>query len=253
MSAVALHDHSDHLSAFGVSRPPEIHVECPAFSGTLGLLFVCVRDKKVDLLDVPLAPVCEAYFRYVLADETTDLDSAGVALAALSYLVERKVWALVNKPDEDEPESDVFDEGLEPWVQEFTPAIESLYDLQSERDQLFFRTGDTATAVYELPFDTEDVTPNDLARAFERLLERAKPDLSEPPVHKTRRNLSDVVVEVMGLLPNELTPLEEIFTGEFTKADVVWWFLALLELIRLGQARVQLDGGNVLFARGAAV
>jgi hypothetical protein len=35
--------------------------------------------------------------------------------------------------------------------------------------------------------------------------------------------------------------------GDFTRSEVVWWFLALLELIRLGQARVDLKDGDVRF------
>ena len=34
-----------------------------------------------------------------------------------------------------------------------------------------------------------------------------------------------------------------------TKSEVVWWFLALLELIRLGQARVEVKDGDVRFKR----
>ena len=42
---------------------------------------------------------------------------------------------------------------------------------------------------------------------------------------------------------------DEIATGEFTRSEVVWWFLALLELIRLGQAMVTLKDGDVRFKR----
>ena len=40
-----------------------------------------------------------------------------------------------------------------------------------------------------------------------------------------------------------------LFVGEYTRTDAVYWFLALLELIRLGAATVKLDGEEVLFAK----
>jgi hypothetical protein len=50
-------------------------------------------------------------------------------------------------------------------------------------------------------------------------------------------------------LPIEFALLENIVVGEFTRSEIVWWFLALLELIRLGQARVKVEGEEVFFAR----
>ena len=60
------------------------------------------------------------------------------------------------------------------------------------------------------------------------------------------------MVIVLKALPGEFQTLDEIVTGEFTRSEVVWWFLALLELIRLGQALVKIEEGEVRFARGNA-
>ena len=78
------------LSPTGVIAPPPIQVECPKFSGSLAMLFACVRDRKVELLDVPLFPICEAYFAYLMESDWANLDEAASALAALAYLLERK-------------------------------------------------------------------------------------------------------------------------------------------------------------------
>ncbi len=50
-------------------------------------------------------------------------------------------------------------------------------------------------------------------------------------------------------LPEKFQPLDQIVTGEYTRSEVVWWFLALLELIRLGQAKVEVKDGDVRFKR----
>lgn len=250
MAALAQTLTRDRPGPLGVIDPPDIQIECRAFSGSLATLFVCVREHKVDLMDVPLAPICEAYFRYVVQAADGDLEQAGVALAALAYLVERKAWGLLPVPESEEPEDEGLLDPIEPSVQAFGPVIHDLLELFDSRERLFFRQAE-GTLPYEVPFDTDGVTSADLANALARLVSRAKPDpvghLSRP-----RRSLSDQMVLVLKALPDEFAPLEEIVTGDFTRSEVVWWFLALLELIRLGQSLVKMDGGIVMFAKGSA-
>lgn len=239
---------AEPVDALGVTSPPDIQIRCEAFTGSLGALFQMARDGKIDLLGVPLAPICRAYIEYVTESAGGDLDRAAVALVALSYLLERKAWHLL--PSEvPEPETDESLYPVEPWIQEFAPAIEALRELADSRDQVFFRAPE-GTA-YELPFDASGVSLGDLAGALQRLLDRAVP---EPPegLRKPGRSLSEQMGLVMRELTAEFRTLDRIVVGEFTRSEIVWWFLALLELIRLGQAKVRLRAGEVEFAGGAA-
>lgn len=238
------------VGPLGVTAPPDIHIACEAFEGSLGALFLCVHDRKIDLLDVPMAPICEAYYHYVLATTDTDLEQAAVALAALAYLLERKAWALVPTEDDEEPDDDALSIAAEPYVHLFDPAVRNLLERREERERLFFRWSEQFHQPYELPFDTSDIQIGDLAGVLERLLARAVPDTMEP-LSKPRRSLAEQMLVVLRALPMEFASLDAIVVGEFTRGEVVWWFLALLELIRLGQARVQVTETDVLFARGS--
>ncbi|MBL8087918.1 MAG: segregation/condensation protein A [Chthonomonas sp.] len=243
--------HIQKLTRLGFASEPPITVECEAFSGSLGMLLNSVRNQRVDLLGVPLLPICEAYFSYLLgrADHDQDLEEAGSALVALSFLVERKAWRLIPVPTlatEDLEEGSDFE--YEASVHEYADAVECLSLWYQDREQRFFRTGGDET-LYEVPYEMGAVTAGDLSRALERLLKRAVPERPEI-LNKPRRSLAQQMVEVAKVLPKEFRPLDEIVVGEFTRTEAVWWFLALLELIRLGQARVQLLGEDVLFAAG---
>ncbi|MBL8066946.1 MAG: hypothetical protein JNM28_00685 [Armatimonadetes bacterium] len=235
-------------AAFGVIEPPPIQIDTAAFQGPLATLFVMVRDHKVDLLGVPLGPVCEAYLRYLLEGAADCLESHAVAVSALCWLLERKAWMLLPvEAAEEEPESHDSFELIEPYVQEFLPAIDSLMGKKGEREHLFFRTGDQSS-LYELPFETSAVTTLDLAKALEAVLARAKPDTVER-LDKPRRSISEQMVLVLRELRDIPLPLEDLIPGEFTRSEVVWWFLALLELIRLGQASVTMQDCTVRFSR----
>lgn len=238
---------TDQVNALGVTQPPEILVECEAFTGSLATLFLTVREGKIDLLGVPLAPICEAYLQYLVDTAGQDIDRASAALAVLAYLLERKAWALLPN-DQEEPETDENLEDSEPWVHEFGPAILALRALAEERGQVFFRPPEREDSTYELPLELGEVSLFDLSRALQRLLEKAVP---EPPEmsRKPARSLSEMMGVVLKVLPSEFSTLESLIVGEFTRSEVVWWFLALLELIRLGQARVRLKSGEIEFAR----
>lgn len=238
-------------AAFGVIEPPPIQIETEAFQGPLATLFLMVRDHKVDLLGVPLGPICEAYLRYLMEGASQCLESHAVAVSALCWLLERKAWMLLPVEEaEEEPEAHDAIDPVEPYVQEFLPAIGSLLDKKDEREHLFFRTGDQSS-LYELPFETAAVSTLDLAKALEAVLARAKPDAPER-LDKPRRSISEQILIVMRELRDIPLPLEELLSSEFTRSEVVWWFLALLELIRLGQACVTMHDGIVKFGRSQA-
>ncbi|HRK20748.1 MAG TPA: segregation/condensation protein A, partial [Fimbriimonadaceae bacterium] len=181
----------------GVIAPSPIQVESPAFSGSLAMLFSCVRDRKVDLLEVPLFPICEAYFNYLIEAELADLDEAAAALAALAYLLERKAWALLPTP---EPEPEELEEPLElaaPTVYEFDVVIDTLRRFHEERSRRYFRPSETGPDPADVPLNLGEITAEDLARAFEALMRRAQPDPMDMPA-KPRRSLSEQMGVVWG-------------------------------------------------------
>lgn len=236
------------VTALGVVAPPPIHVESPAFRGSLALLFECVRDRKIELKDVPLAPICQAYFDYLVEQANPRLDEAAAALMALSYLLERKSWLLLptNEPEPEEEDPMLLPE---PTAHEYIEVIETLKLWQAERELHFFRPLDSGPDPYEVPATLGNVTSADLARALERLLRKAIPTPMDP-LSKPRRSLSDQIGIVLRRLRPEFENLEQLLPTPFTREDAVYWFLSLLELIRLGQCRVKLGGEDVLFARG---
>ena len=240
----------ERLSPLGVIAPPAIHVESPRFTGSLATLFMCVKDRKVDLLDVPLFPICEAYFAYLIEAAIEDLDEAAAALAALAYLLERKAWALLPTP-EPEPEAEDALELLMPTSHEYRAAIEALREWQEEREKRFFRPQDAGPDPYELPFVLGNVSINDLARALERVLQRAEPEPVQP-LNKPRRSLSEQMGIILKRLSNTWVGFEGLLEERFTRADVVYSFLAVLELVRLGQVSLRLKDDQVEFAAKGA-
>ncbi len=240
-----LADRRDRVSALGVIAPPPIHVQSPRFDGSLATLFAFVRDHKLDLLDVPLFPICEAYFAYLMQSELRDLDEAAAALSALAYLLERKAWLLLPTA---EPEPDLEEpfELPEPTAHEYRAAIQALQIWQEERSQLFFRGPEAGPDPYELPYELTDVSLGDLSRAFERVLRKAEPGTIAAVA--PRKSLQEQMRIVLGAMTASWRALEQLITLPYTRAEAVYWFLALLELIRLGQVAARVRSESVEFA-----
>lgn len=235
------------VTALGVISPPPIHVQTPTFDGSLALLFTFVKDRRIDLLEVPLFPICEAYFAYLIASDDPCLDEAGAALGALAYLLERKAWRLL-PGDEAEP---TVEEALElppSTAHQYADAIEALRLWQEERARLFFRSPEAGPNPYELPYVLQNVQPQDLAASFERVLRRAQPEpfdaLPRPP-----RSLAEQMSLVLRSITRAWTPMHALVPDPISRTDAVFWFLALLELMRIGQIVGRLREDEVEFSR----
>lgn len=237
------------LKGHGLVAPPPIHIEGPGFAGTLATLFLLAREARVDLLAIATLPICEALFTYFAARPESDPDEAAAGVAILAYLVERKAWSLVPRPDAaPEPAEDPANLP-EPYPEAFAAAIDLLREGHAERARLFFRTAEPDAGDYEIPLTIGDVGAGDLARAFERLLRRAAPPPVPGSLAKPRPNLQETMRGMLARLTREGRPLVELFAPGYTRTDAVFGFLALLELVRLGQAAIRLDGEEILFVR----
>lgn len=230
----------------GMIAPPEIAIQCEAFEGTLGTLIKCVLNQKVDLWDIPLHPICQAYVDYLLERPDEDVDSVSSALLAMAYLVERKAYRLIPLPESTEEDEALPYDG--PGLEYFQPALLGLEENFEERQRLFFRSAD-AREEYEIPLDLGKVTVMDLGRALEALLEKAVEEPKVVQFGRPRRSLSEQMKVVARCLDGAPRPLDQLVEGEFTRTEALWWFLALLELIRVSTAFVTLgQDGELLFA-----
>jgi segregation and condensation protein A len=230
------------LAPAGLATPVPLRVESPTFEGSLATLFHLARDGRVDLSGIPLAPVCIAYCEYIREMPEDDVDAAGAALLALAYLVERKAWSLL--PIADPPPPEEIAELPEPTAHEFAMAVDSLEERHRERSQLFFRQGESADS-YEVPMGPGSVSAAELAKAFERILLRAKP-VEVERLAKHRPSLADVMKESLRRIREAgSATIEALLPSDFTRLDVVFVFLAVLELLRIGQVRAAIAGDEL--------
>jgi len=217
-------------------------VKLPQFEGPLDLLLSLVQQGQVDLREVPLSRIAEDYL--AAARHQLDLEEATEVLWMLAAMIEMKSRLLVPKPttpEEPLPEpEEPFDlnerlaEKLEEYraFKEVATALRALEDYQH---RVFARPGtDDPNAVF-----LEGVSLDDLFRAFQQVLERAKDEVGEIPTEEVK--VAERMEAILDLLAQhrEGVLFSDLFKASATKLNVIVTFLALLELIKNRRIRAQ--------------
>ncbi|MCS7066305.1 MAG: hypothetical protein NZL85_08545 [Fimbriimonadales bacterium] len=224
--------------------PPRVPLELPVGAGTLGWLIALIRRQKLDVLEVALAPIAQACYDYWRT--VGDMDEAADALAVLAYLTERKAERLL-MPEPPAPEPVEEPEPIALCLPErYTPLIEFLRECEASQSLLFARAMAPDPAAYETPLPWGAALPDQLWLALRRLLQRVAP---MPDAIPERRYFSihARMVEIQEQLRRSNTPLpfETLARPARSVLELLVYFLAMLELWRLGQIEVKVQDSEI--------
>ena len=81
------------------------------FEGPLDLLLMLIQKNKVNIIDIPIALICDQYLEYLKAAQDMDMEIAGEFIVMASELMLIKSRMLLPKESEDEkdPRADLAD------------------------------------------------------------------------------------------------------------------------------------------------
>lgn len=227
-------------------------VSIPAFEGPVDALLQLVTTHQLDIYDIPLASVIEAFVSEMSTWETADLTTISEFLVVASVLVELKSRRLLPGPDDVEP-----DEELIGWeerdlllarlleCQAYGAAADSfslLFELAARSVPRTF--GLDSGFVVHAPDLLEGITPEQVAAAFLRAT-AAQPVPTVDLYHVTvdTVTVAEAVSELEVRLPLEGKATFRSLTRHLgTRIEIIVRFLALLELCK--QGRVALDQGH---------
>jgi segregation and condensation protein A len=227
-------------------------VSTPAFEGPIELLLQLVNSHQVELYDIPLASVVDAFVTEVAGWETVDLATLSEFLMIAAVLIELKSRRLLPGRDDVDP-----DEELVGWeerdlllarlleCQAYAAAADGFAVLAEQAARSVPRTaGLDLDFVVNAPDLLEGVTPDQVAAAFLRATaERPVPTVDLYHVTVDAVTVSDAVTELASRLPAlGRSTFRELTAHLGTRIEIIVRFLALLELCK--QWRVALDQGH---------
>ncbi len=218
------------------------------FEGPFDLLFHLIEKNEIDIYDIPIADITAQYLDYLHSMEQIDMEITSEFLVLAATLLSIKARMLLpHQPEEDSEEDleDPRDELVERLLEykKYKQVAGYLEERERASSKYFTRLIDVeemaAAFMDDNPLEGLDLT--DLLEALGQVVARAKEKEPLSRVPREEITIRDKVREIKNRLKLEGQALlfGELFSSQTHRIEIVVTFLALLELIRLGQVTVR--------------
>ena len=237
------------------SRNKDFKIHLSVFEGPFDLLLHLIDEKQIDLYDVKLSDITDAYLGYILAAEREQVELGSEFLMMAATLIELKSRMLL-------PTSEPLAESLlEELAQERMAILNRLFDykifkqlsglLEDRRDWAarFFtpdrvdrRLPDTGP----VPVIFRNADLQKLFGAFNQVwleAQKRQTPIREEDIFDDVYTVSECMDHVLVKLASSGVPtrFRDLFSLSSSLGEVIVTFLAILELVRLQRASLQQD------------
>ena len=242
----------------------ELNFQLKNFDGPLDLLLTLIGKAQIDIRDIFVSDITDQYLSIVRNAQDLNMDEASDFLVMAATLVEIKSRAMLPRPPEPEngeedPETELI-RRLEEYKR-YKESAEELRDFEDAAKHVFTKLPEE----YPLPppeIELTGLTLDGLAEAFLRIWARKPAQEEENENRYAPRNIRRDQHTVQECMLNLLQDIrkkksmrfEEAFSGAPTREEVVTYFMALLELLKLGQVHVEQSDtyGDIMLISGRA-
>ena len=216
-------------------------VKLERFEGPLDLLLHLIKRDEIDIYDIPIARITQQYLAYLDLMRALDLEVAGefLVMAATLMRIKAKMLLPATPAEEDEDEGDPRELLVQRLIEyrQFKEAASTLKLKEDER-RLLYERGMLPSEDDAGPLPLAPASLFDLLDAFHRVMAR----LPEPAVYEVRTEVYDVEDKMSVIaqwVAEEGTVLfSALLMRCHARAEMIVTFVALLELIKLGQVTV---------------
>ena len=224
------------------------------FDGPLDLLLHLISKAQVDIRDIFVSEITDQYIASVRSAADLDMDDASDFLVMAATLLEIKSRSLLPKPPaleegEEDPEQALI-RRLEEY-QRFRETAAAMQRFEDAAKEMFTKLPEEVPLP---PQETELVglSLEGLTEAFLRIWAR-KPERTEEPenrylprnIRRDEHTVQQCMLSLLrGIRKRGRMTFSEAFSDAPDREEVVTLFLALLELLKLGETHVSQDGVN---------
>ncbi|MDN3512850.1 MAG: segregation/condensation protein A [Candidatus Brocadia sp.] len=225
----------------------EYKVDLDIYNGPLDLLLYLIRREEVNICDIPIARITDQYLQYVEALQALDMNIVGDFLVMAATLMYIKSYMLLPRTEtKDEEEVEDPRSSLVKQLLEYKRYKESTFALAARaaewekkctriHQELLMETPDKKDDALPL----EGVSVWDLLQRFSQLMKQTLSDIStkvtydDTPIHE----YMNVVLERVRL--HTSLSFTNLFVGIKERRQIIGFFLALLELVRLNRIKIE--------------
>lgn len=235
------------LGAADTLDPMTYQVKTHAFEGPFDLLLHLIATRELDIYEVSLAAITEEYLTHLKAMRELDLEVATEFLVVAATLIEMKASRLLPGPPREEEdllalsERDLLIARLLEY-RAFKEAAARLRDLMAANAGYHAREAGPGPELAHLcPDLMARTSPGHLAElAVRALLPKRRPIVDTSHIAPIRASVADAIEEVRDILARRgRATFRQLTRSCRTRIELVVRFLALLELVKRGEADVE--------------
>jgi segregation and condensation protein A len=232
-------------------------VKLDIFEGPLDLLLHLIEKNEVSIGDIPVAEITKQYLNTIETMKSLNLEVAGEYLLMASYLTHIKSQMLLPLPEMDKGEC--LEGGEDPRAElvahlleyrKYKAVASSLGVMPLLGRDVFNRESVDPVSNTQMP-STLLLDAQELFKVMRDIIERQQPEMlleikSEPVSLKDK--IQDILVR---LQKHPWLSFGSLFSDDFSRSNVVVTFLALLELVKSGAARIYQETpfGSIVISR----
>ncbi|MDZ4714932.1 MAG: segregation/condensation protein A [Cytophagales bacterium] len=230
-------------------------IKLPIFEGPFDLLLFFIERDELDIYDIPIAKITNDFLNYLHQLETLNVELASEFILVAATLMRIKSKMLLPRPQLDEagneidPREELVKHLLE--YKKYKSVIESLQkmeeaELQKEKRGNILREIKSLAATVNVEAELQEVDLYKLMQVFEKVTRRFEEEKNRP-VHQVVQYPFTVEGQKEHIL-NELTRKRTLSFSEMvqtnpTRVALIFNFLAILEMLALGNLDIQVGEG----------
>ena len=230
-----------------------IPVKLEVFEGPLDLLLHLIDKNKIDIYDIPIVEITNQYMEYIRNMQREDLNIMSEFLVMAATLLDIKCRMLLPKEVNDEGEEDPRQELVEQLLQYkmYKYIACELKDREMDSDMVLYKSPSIPEEIekYVEPVDLDkllgDLTLQKLNSIFKDVMKR-QTDKIDPvrskfgKIEKEEVTLSDKFTYIHSYMRDHKTfSFRQLLEKQHSKMHIVVTFLAILEMMKLGEIRVE--------------
>ncbi len=243
-----------------------IPVKLEVFEGPLDLLLHLIDKNKIDIYDIPIVEITNQYMEYIRNMQREDLNVMSEFLVMAATLLDIKCRMLLPKEinedgEEEDPRSELVEQLLQYKMYKYI-AYE-LKDRENDSDLVMYKGPSIPEEVEEYvePVNLDkllgDLTLRKLNDIFRDVMKRQN-DKIDPvrskfgKIEKEEVSLSDKFTYIHSYMRDHRRfSFRQLLEKQHSRMQVVVTFLAILEMMKLGEIHVEQDHtcGDILIER----
>lgn len=231
-----------------------IPVKLEVFEGPLDLLLHLIDKNKIDIYDIPIVEITNQYMEYIRNMQREDLNIMSEFLVMAATLLDIKCRMLLPKEvneegEEEDPRQELVEQLLQYKMYKYIAC--ELKDREMDSDMVLYKSPSIPKEIekYVEPVNLDkllgDLTLQKLNSIFKDVMKR-QTDKIDPvrskfgKIEKEEVTLSDKFTYIHSYMRDHKTfSFRQLLEKQHSKMHIVVTFLAILEMMKLGEIRVE--------------